>query len=93
VTVYAYADIVLAEDKDILLKLGSDDGFKCWFNGKQVGASYANRGCRPDDDVLPVKGVKGRNTVLIKVAQGGWQWGVALRVVDTDNKPIPGLQE
>lgn len=92
VTAYAEADIFLPEDQDVLLKIRSFDGFKCWFNGEQVGAVYQRRPYPNEDDVLTVKGMKGRNTVLVKLMQGTGAWQFALRVLDAKGRPIPKIQ-
>jgi len=46
---------------------------------------------QPDQDRIPIKLRSGWNTLLVKVCQEGGQWGLYLRVADTDGKPIHGL--
>ncbi len=86
--VYAYAEFHLDEDRDILLKIGSNDGFKCWFNGQEVGRFEEGRGYKPDQNVYSVAGRKGANTVLLKVLQMGGGWACSARITGLDDIPI-----
>lgn len=90
VSVYAYSKFVLNKERDLLLKIGSDDGFKCWFNGQEVGRYNSTRGWEPDQDVLMVKGKKGVNNVLLKISQLGGEWAFSVRLTDLDNQPLLG---
>ncbi len=88
VAVYAYGEVDLPKAHDLLLKIGSNDGFKCWFNGKEVGRFDGGRQYAPDQDALDVKGVKGTNTILLKISQMGGGWAFSVRLTDPDNNPI-----
>lgn len=88
VAAYACASFDLPEAKDLLLKLGSNDGFKCWFNRAEAGHFDSGRSYRPDSDSLPVKGVKGHNEVLVKILQMGGAWAFSVRVTDAAGTPI-----
>lgn len=86
--VYAYAEVTLPEAADLLLKVGSNDGFKCWFNGKEAGRFDGGRGYQPDQDALPVHAKAGKNAILLKVSQQGGAWAFGVRVTDPASKPI-----
>jgi len=88
VAVYAYAEIQLAQDGPIVLKVGTNDGYKLWFNGREAGRYDGGRGYVPDQDSLEVQGRKGLNTVLVKVAQLGSGWGFSVRVTDKEGQPV-----
>ncbi|MFC1736333.1 hypothetical protein ACFL1X_09455, partial [Candidatus Hydrogenedentota bacterium] len=88
---YAMAEINLPEDEEIQLRFGSFDGFKCWFNGVEVGASYDRREFSYDSDVYDVQGKKGKNQILIKLNQGTGAWQFALKVFDAQGNIVPGL--
>ncbi|MCX5772557.1 MAG: hypothetical protein NTZ09_20120, partial [Candidatus Hydrogenedentes bacterium] len=89
VAAYAYAEVKLAQDAPIVLKIGSNDGFICWFNGKEAGGFPSPRGYIPDQDSLNVNGRKGKNAILIKVAQeGGSAWAFSVRITDPAGNPI-----
>jgi|GEM_PF-204159 len=88
VAVYAYAEVALPEGRDLLLKVGSNDGFKCWFNGKEVGRFDGGRSYFPDQDSLRVKGRQGDNEILLKITQMGSAWAFSARLTDPADKPI-----
>ena len=88
IAAYAYAEIELPADGDYQLRLGSDDGFICWFNGQQVDQCPGKRACREDDNIITVQGRKGTNRVLLKILQHTSGWAVCARVTDTTNTPI-----
>lgn len=87
--VYAFAEVVLPEDGDYILGLGSNDGFKCWFNGDEVGRFEEGRGYTPNKDKLPVHGKKGKNEILLKVTQLGGDWAFSVQVFDPEGHPVP----
>jgi outer membrane protein assembly factor BamB len=88
VAVYAYAEVRLAQERDLLLKIGSNDGFVCWVNGQEVGRFDGGRRYIPDNDPLPVHGKKGVNAILLKVTQMGAAWQFSARLTDTADTPI-----
>ena len=73
--IYAYAEIIMPEDKHATLGIGSDDAIKVWLNGKLIHQNYAIRGVAVDNDMVPVDLLKGSNTIMIKVQNFGGPWG------------------
>ena len=71
---YALAEINVPAPANVMLALGSDDGIKVWHNGKLVHENWIPRGANKDDDLVPLKLVKGSNQLLLKVQdmEGGW---------------------
>jgi outer membrane protein assembly factor BamB len=88
VSAYAYAEVNLEAAEPMLLKVGTNDGAKTWYNGEEVGRCDNPRSWQPDQDVYPVQSIKGKNTVLIKVTQNGGQWAASARLTTTANEPI-----
>ena len=88
VAVYVYAEVELSEAQDLLLMIGSNDGFKCWFNGKEAGRFDGGRSYAPDQDTLKVTGVEGANRILLKVTQMGANWACSARLTHPDETPI-----
>jgi outer membrane protein assembly factor BamB len=88
VAIYAYTEFPLPEDRPLLIKLGSDDGFRCWLNGELIDQWDGARGYWADQNVLSVQGRKGVNRLLLKITQreGGWSFGV--RVTDMSGQPV-----
>jgi hypothetical protein len=73
-TVYLYRELNIGDSLDLPVSLGSDDTLTVWFNGQQVLAENVSRGCAPDQALLMLKTRPGRNTILLKVGQGGGQF-------------------
>jgi len=88
ISVFAYAEFDLAQADDILLKIGSDDGFKCWFNGKLAGGFKNDRGWAADENVIKVTANSGKNSVLIQVIQSAGDWAFSARLTDIDGLPL-----
>lgn len=79
---YAYREISSERDTYAALGLGSDDGIKVWINGRLVFRRRVFRSLKPNDDLLRVRLNKGINRFLVKVEQGGGDWGLCLRLMD-----------
>ncbi len=77
---YAYAEVVLDKDEDLLLKAGSDDRFKAWFNGEAAGKCEDDRDWQPDQNALEVNGKRGVNKILVKVSNLHSDWGFSVRL-------------
>lgn len=88
VVAYAWIEVESPADQDVLLKLGSDDGVAVWVNGERVHANPAARPVQADEDTARARLVKGPNSILLKITQGGGGWGYCLRVTDPDGKPL-----
>lgn len=75
-----YARVVLDADRDcgLNLSMGSDDGLVVIVNGASIFSKNVARGVRPGEDAAEAKLVKGRNTLLFRVSQGGGGFGFAL---------------
>ena len=88
VAAYAYTEVALAEDRELTLKIGSNDGFKCWFNGKEIGRFDGGRAYAPDQDAFRVSAKEGVNKILLKITQMGAAWAFSARLTDAADKPI-----
>jgi HEAT repeat protein len=85
---YAYAEVESDQERDILLKIGSDDSVFVWLNGEQVHAWDGNRGWGPDQDTVEARLKQGTNTILAKVINGAAQWSLSLRITDRDGSAL-----
>ncbi|GEM_PF-1602881 len=81
VVVYALAEISSETSRKGTLLLGTDDGFKVWWNGRLLRRRLVIRGSEPEQERLPVEVRKGRNVLLLKVENhlGGFGFHAALR--------------
>lgn len=67
---YLYRTIHVDVARKIELSLGSDDGIKVWHNGQQVLSNNVGRGAMPDQEKVVLDLASGKNTLLIKIANG-----------------------
>ncbi len=67
---YMYVEIESPVEQAGEVLLGPDDGAKLWVNGKDVHTSREAKAATPEAHKVGVKLVKGKNTVLLKVANG-----------------------
>lgn len=95
VTGYAYAEFDVAQAQPAEIRLGSENAWKVWFNGRFLfGRDEYHRGREIDQYRLPVQLKAGRNTILVKVCQDQkveeWtvEWLFQLRVTDSLGTPI-----
>ncbi|MCI0514784.1 metallophosphoesterase [candidate division KSB1 bacterium] len=79
---YAYTTLWAQQAGEVLLLLGSDDGFVLWLNGIEVRRNPSARGAAPCQDVMYVRLRPGKNEILVKVAQGTGDWELMLQVAD-----------
>jgi len=78
-------------ETDAFFEIGSDDGVKVWLNDVLVHANNVMRPIKLREDKVPVHLRKGWNGVLMKITQGGGDWGACLRIAGRDGGSIPGL--
>ncbi len=83
--VFSVTEINAKKDGQILLLLGSNDDPTVWVNGKEVFKKYVGRSVRPCSDVIPVSVKKGKNKIMLKIAQRGGAWGLTLKISDWQN--------
>jgi CubicO group peptidase (beta-lactamase class C family) len=79
---YALAEIKASVPTNVILGLGSDDGIKVWLNGKLVHDNWIPRGVNKDNDLVPLKLIKGSNQLLLKVQDIKGGWGFVARMLD-----------
>jgi len=79
--------------KDVILRLGSDDGAKVYVNGKEIGKVLESRAVGKDQNSYGgVTLNKGVNVVVFKVCNGSGDWKGGLRFVDKNGAPLKGLK-
>ncbi len=87
VVAYAFNQIDSPIEQKIILSVGSNDGVKVWLNGKKIHEVHPRTGrwLQIDDDYVPVTLNKGLNNLMIKVDEGGGDWGFVIRFLDYDS--------
>jgi hypothetical protein len=96
---YACCYIESPEERDVKVKLGSDDGYKVWFNNVLLGGKNICRGVMEDSEEYRVHIKKGfvlndrnLNVLLLKIIQDTGGWGFVARITDLDDKPLTDLK-
>lgn len=82
VVVYAKTEFTSSAAGDMLFLIGSDDGVAVWLNGKEVHRNDAHRGVVPGDDIAIARIQRGKNQLLVKIENGGGNWGFCVEPVD-----------
>ena len=88
VSAYAYTEFVFPEERDIAVRIGSDNGSKTWLNGEVIGQTEGHRLYVPDQDVHFVKAKPGVNRLLVKIYQRGIEWEFSVRLTGPEGTPI-----
>jgi hypothetical protein len=100
---YAYAEFISDRDRDVELRLGCINGNKVWLNGELLIANHVyHANSQVDQYTARARLKKGRNQILVKVAQNeqteNWaqDWKFQLRVCDqygtavlSQDRPLP----
>ena len=84
---YIYRTIQARPARSLELSLGSDDSFKLWLTGQLVAEKKITRGVAPDQDKVRVELLEGKNTLLMKISNGGGGYGFYFK---TQSVPLPG---
>ncbi len=82
---YAYSE----KERDLEIRLGSDDGICVWFNNQLKFKKDVTRPAQFDKDIIKVRFVKGWNKILVKTAENWGSWGFYFRITDS-NGNTPG---
>ena len=92
VCAYAYCKVISPKTIPAQLRLGTNDTATLWLNGQKLLSKNIERSAAPDSDILPVNLKKGENTILIKVCNTEFNWGLYLRITNTSGQSIKNLK-
>jgi hypothetical protein len=91
ILVYCACWLEADADKEVEVRVGSDDGYKLWINHQLISEQHVYRAMEMDQETHKVKLNKGKNLLLIKVDQDTGEYQFMLRVVGADGKAAPGI--
>ncbi|MHC4995455.1 MAG: hypothetical protein ACYTGQ_10420, partial [Planctomycetota bacterium] len=77
---YAQFEVEALEEREVLFVVSAADGAKIYLNGKTAHASYGGMGRNYLHFYAEVH--KGKNNVVIKVPNRGWDWRLSVRILD-----------
>jgi hypothetical protein len=92
IVAYGACYIDSPENREVKLKIGSDDGYKIYLNQQLIAKLNTTREAIRDQEEYKLKLNKGLNTLLIKVIQDIGDFGFFLRFTDLHDKPINKLK-
>jgi len=80
------------DEKDVQIRIGSNEAVKLWLNEKLVWKFNLTRDAIFDDDITAVTLNPGLNKVLIKVCNRVDDWGFYFRITDSQGKGLPDIR-
>ena len=90
---YAVTFVSSSTDQDLSLRLGSDESYRVWLNGKLLASEDLEREYFFDQTVIDLPLKKGWNCLLVKIGESEGKWGFSARITAPDGKPASGWQE
>jgi len=87
---YAAAYIVVPQDMDVTLSIGSDDGYRLWIDENLVAENVAFRQAERDQEQYPVQLSKGQHRLLVKIHNDIGGHELFLRLLDKEGQPVTG---
>lgn len=88
---YATTCVQSPDERQVQLRIGSDDGVKVWLNGELVLSRNVDRAAALDQDIIPATLSKGPNQLLLKICNRLYSWGFYMRITDPAGKPYDDL--
>lgn len=85
---YAYTELHVPHEQDVVLEVASDDGCIVWLDGKKIYEHLAPRSWGTPADEVKAHLAAGVNRLLLKACEGSGSWGFRLRVKDAKGKPV-----
>jgi len=81
---YLQTWLISPDDREVGYTLGTDDGCLLWVNGRLVYEDPTRHGAQPLAQVGRISLREGRNRVLLKIENGGGDFGAYFRVLDPE---------
>ena len=91
VVAYALTYVYSAAKRDVIFRMGSDNGIKVWLNDIEIWNNDIDRSAEADEDVVKVAFKQGWNKILLKISETWGAWGFYFRITDTRGKAIQDL--
>lgn len=92
VCAYALCYVESPEEKQVQLRLATNDSGKVWLGDRLVYDMPGEGTVYLDRDMVPVILPEGITPILIKICNGKLRWGFVFRMTDSTGKPIDDLR-
>jgi len=89
---YGLIYIKSPDNKNIQIRVGTNDAAKIWLNDELVWKFNSGRDASFDDDIIKVSLKTGLNKILIKVCNRISLWGFYFRVTDEEGNGLPDIE-
>lgn len=89
---YAYCEITSPKRQVVQMHICSDDDARVLLNGKEVYRFEGGRGLDYNLDVVKVTLPAGKSRLLVKIYNRVGMWGLNVRFMDAQGKPLDGLE-
>ena len=90
---YAVTFIEAGAQNDLALRLGSDESYRIWLNGKLLASEDIQRKFVFDQNAISLPLQKGWNCLLIKIGESEGNWGFTARITGQEGSPAKGWRE
>ena len=91
--IYAVCHLKTAADMPVRFKLGSDDGFVLFVNGRRLGEIRADRrNLKRDNDIIEADLRAGDNLVVVKLCNAIGSFMMCARLTDRNDQPVQGVK-
>ncbi|MCX7704514.1 MAG: hypothetical protein N2234_10555, partial [Planctomycetota bacterium] len=92
VLAYAASYVFSPVAQDVAIRIGSDEGFKLFVNGREVASDNVKRRFEFDQNVVAAHLSEGWNLIMLKVAELKDEWKFCVRLTAPDGSPLKGLR-
>ncbi len=79
---YLVRTVTSGFEQDVVLSIGSDDGFHLFLDGRLMAANNVWRGVEADEDFVTIHLSPGKHQLMLKVNNGAGNTGFYFRMVD-----------
>lgn len=92
VNAYGALWVYAEEAQDVILRVGTDDGGKVWWDGEEIIDNRICRGYILTDHEVPLTIEPGLHRLLVKVRNRGGAWGFGASFTTPSGRPAHSLQ-
>jgi len=90
---YALTFVASETEQTLALRVGSDEGYAAWVNGRLIASDDVERSMRFDQTAVRLPLRAGWNAILLKVAEAKGSWQFRARITALDGRPASGWRE